>query len=62
MVGDREPWSSKLARYRRAKGWSLADTARAFIAVSDLHTSDQIDSVRRTISRWEQGGIDVPCV
>lgn len=62
MVGEREPWSSKLARYRRAKGWSLADTARAFIAVSDLHTSDQIDSVRRTISRWEQGGIDVPCM
>lgn len=55
-----EPWSTKFGRYRRAKGWSLTDAARAFIAVSDLHTSDQIDSVRRTISRWEQGGIDVP--
>lgn len=55
-----EMWSDTFSRYRAAKGWSLTEAARAFIAVSALHSPDQLDSVRRTITRWEQGGIEEP--
>lgn len=55
-----ELWWQKFQRMRRARGWSLAVAADAFVAASELHTPAQVENVRRSLIRWEHGGVSMP--
>jgi transcriptional regulator with XRE-family HTH domain len=55
-----ELWHLKFARLRQGRGWSLMQAATEFVAASDLHTSAQIETVRRQIMRWEKGNVATP--
>lgn len=55
-----EPWHERFVRLRTGKGWSLKEAATAFVAASEMHTANQLETVRRSIIRWERGEIADP--
>jgi transcriptional regulator with XRE-family HTH domain len=57
-----EMWWERLRRDRRARGLSLANAAREFIAHSPHHADSDLETVMTAWKRWERGAVLVPRV